>query len=120
MRKRKPKLKGIEPDPRYNDPNVTRFVNNLMYSGKKSRAYGLFYEAMDIIDERTAEGGDETGKKARDSGMRPVEAGSTRVGGATVEVGAEGDRQRRRGERGEEGGGRVGGRGRGASYGRVK
>jgi|SRR5690625_2788785 len=86
MRKRKPKLKGIEPDPRYNDPNVTMFVNNLMYSGKKSLAYGLFYEAMDIIDERTEEGGYETWKKALDSVMPQVEVRSRRIGGATFQI----------------------------------
>src|SRR5690625_4072155 len=85
MRKRKPKLKGIEPDPRYNDPNVTMFVNNLMYSGKKSLAYGLFYEAMDIIDERTEEGGYETWKKALDSVMPQVAVRSRRIGGARSE-----------------------------------
>lgn len=86
MRKRKPKLKGIEPDPRYNDPNVTMFVNNMMYSGKKSLAYGLFYGAMDIIDERTEEGGYETWKKALDTAMPQVEVRSRRIGGATFQI----------------------------------
>jgi len=86
MRKRKPKLKGIEPDPRYSDPNVTMFVNNMMYSGKKSLAYGLFYGAMDIIDERTEEGGYETWKKALDTAMPQVEVRSRRIGGATFQI----------------------------------
>lgn len=86
MRKRKPKLKGIEPDPRYNDPNVTMFVNNLMFSGKKSLAYNLFYQAMDIIDEKTEEGGYETWKKALDSVMPQVEVRSRRIGGATFQI----------------------------------
>lgn len=86
MRKRKPKLKGIEPDPRYNDPNVTMFVNNLMFSGKKSLAYNLFYQAMDIIDEKTEEGGYEAWKKALDSVMPQVEVRSRRIGGATFQI----------------------------------
>jgi len=57
-----------------------------MYSGKKSLAYGLFYEAMDIIDERTEEGGYETWKKALDSVMPQVEVRSRRIGGATFQI----------------------------------
>ena len=53
MRKRKPKLRVISPDPRYGDPIVTQFVNNMMWEGKKSTAFRIFYDAMDIIKERT-------------------------------------------------------------------
>ena len=49
MRKTKPKKRILLPDPRYNDPYVTRFVNNMMLNGKKSKAYDIFYEAMDIL-----------------------------------------------------------------------
>ena len=52
MRKRKPKLRVIAPDPRYGDPMVTQFVNMMMLQGKKSVAFKVFYDAMDIIKER--------------------------------------------------------------------
>ena len=55
MRKAKPKKRIILPDPKFNDVMVTRFVNNLMYSGKKSVAYSVFYEAMDIVQNRMKE-----------------------------------------------------------------
>ena len=57
MRKTKPKKRILLPDPRYNDPYVTRFVNNLMLNGKKSKAYEIFYGAMDIIEARTKDEG---------------------------------------------------------------
>ena len=53
MRKTKPKKRILLPDPRYQDPYVTRFVNNLMVDGKKSKSYDIFYGAMDIIAEKT-------------------------------------------------------------------
>ena len=53
MRKRKPKARIITPDPRYGDVMVTQFVNNMMISGKKSIAFRVFYDAMDIIERRT-------------------------------------------------------------------
>lgn len=86
MRKRKPKVKGIEPDPRYKDTTVTMFINNMMYSGKKGLAYQLFYGAMDIIDEKEEEGGYEIWKKAIDTAMPQVEVRSRRIGGATFQI----------------------------------
>ncbi len=87
MRKRKPKLRIIAPDPRYSDPMVTQFVNNLMWQGKKSTAFRIFYDAMDIIKER-AEQQDEHGiwKKAVNNAMPQVEVRSRRVGGATFQI----------------------------------
>ena len=55
MRKRKPKIRVIAPDPRYNDPTVTQFVNNLMWEGKKSGAFTILYDALDIIKEKTGD-----------------------------------------------------------------
>jgi small subunit ribosomal protein S7 len=52
MRKSKAKKRPLLPDPRFNDQLVTRFVNNLMWSGKKSTAFKLFYDAIDIIEEK--------------------------------------------------------------------
>ena len=86
MRKRKPKLRIIAADPRYNDPMVTQFVNNLMYEGKKSTALGVFYDALDLVAERTKQ--DEHGlwKKALNNVMPQVEVRSRRIGGATFQI----------------------------------
>ena len=86
MRKRKPKLRVIAPDPRYGDPMVTQFVNMMMLQGKKSVAFKVFYDAMDIIKERTD--GDEHAvwKKALNNAMPQVEVRSRRIGGATFQI----------------------------------
>jgi len=89
MRKAKPKKRIILPDPKFNDVMVTRFVNNLMYSGKKSVAYGVFYEAMDIVQNRMKENEKtplEIWKKALENITPMVEVKSRRVGGATFQV----------------------------------
>ena len=52
MRKSKPKKRILLPDPKYHDIEVTRFVNNLMLQGKKSIAYSIFYDAIDMVGER--------------------------------------------------------------------
>ncbi len=89
MRKTKPKKRILLPDPRYNDPYVTRFVNNLMLSGKKSTAYDIFYGAMDIVEQKTKDTGKtplEIFKAALDNITPQVEVKSRRVGGATFQV----------------------------------
>ncbi len=86
MRKRKPKKRYLAPDPRYNDPIVTQFVNNLMLQGKKSISYANFYNAMDIVKERTSENEYEIFKKALGNVMPSVEVRSRRVGGATFQI----------------------------------
>jgi len=89
MRKSKPKKRIILPDPQYNDALVTRFVNNLMYSGKKSIAYNVFYEAMDIVKSRLKDSDKsplEVWKKALENITPMVEVKSRRVGGATFQV----------------------------------
>ena len=89
MRKTKPKKRIMLPDPRYNDPYVTRFVNNMMFSGKKSKAYEIFYEAMDIVEQRTKNEGKpplEIFKQALENITPHVEVKSRRVGGATFQV----------------------------------
>lgn len=86
MRKRKPKLRALTPDPRYKDTVVTRFVNMMMYDGKKSTAFTVFYEAMDIVEERSEHGAHETFKKALNSVMPNVEVRSRRIGGATFQI----------------------------------
>ena len=89
MRKSKPKKHIILPDPKYRDPFVTKFVNNLMLDGKKSIAYEIFYGAMDIIESKTKD--DEKApleifKEALDNVTPQVEVKSRRVGGATFQV----------------------------------
>ena len=86
MRKSKPKKRIILPDPRFNDTLVTRFVNNMMYDGKKSTAYSIFYNAVDIVESKTKESGLDTWKKALNNVMPAVEVKSRRVGGANFQV----------------------------------
>lgn len=86
MRKRKPKLRIVAPDPRYADKQVTRFVNMMMLDGKKSTAFKVFYSAMDIIEEKAEESAHETFQKALKNVMPGVEVRSRRIGGATFQI----------------------------------
>ncbi|OCX51789.1 30S ribosomal protein S7 [Mucilaginibacter sp. PPCGB 2223] len=86
MRKSKPKKRIILPDPKFNDTLVTRFVNNMMYDGKKSTAYSIFYNAVDLVEKKTSESGLDTWKKALNNIMPSVEVKSRRVGGANFQV----------------------------------
>ena len=54
MRKRKAKKRPLLPDPKFNDQLVTRFVNNLMWDGKKSTAFKIFYDALDIVEQKNS------------------------------------------------------------------
>jgi len=86
MRKRKPKLRILQPDPRYSDPVVTRFINNMMWQGKKSISYDIFYNAMDLITERGGANPHETFHKALENATPSVEVRSRRIGGATFQI----------------------------------
>lgn len=87
MRKRKPKLRVLQPDPRYGDPVVTRFINNMMWEGKKSVAYEIFYNAMDLISERASgQNPHELFNKALENATPSVEVRSRRIGGATFQI----------------------------------
>ena len=86
MRKRKPKQRQLLPDPRYGDTVVTQFVNNMMMNGKKSKTYQIFYDAMDLIQEKTGENPHEVWKKALSTSMPQVEVRSKRIGGATFQI----------------------------------
>jgi small subunit ribosomal protein S7 len=86
MRKRKPKPRVIDPDPRYGDPMVTQFVNNMMWQGKKSTSYAIFYDAMDIIEKKSGEDPHAIWKKALQNAMPQVEVRSRRIGGATFQI----------------------------------
>ena len=89
MRKAKPKKRIILPDPKFNDVLVTKFVNNIMLKGKKMIAYNIFYEAIDIVTERSNENGLEVWKKALANVTPQVEVRSRRIGGATFQIPSE-------------------------------
>jgi len=89
MRKARPKKRIILPDPKFNDTLVTKFVNNLMLRGKKTVAYNIFYDAMEIVDEKMEEDGLEVWKKALSNVTPAVEVRSRRIGGATFQIPAE-------------------------------
>ena len=86
MRKHKPKPRVLAPDARYNDTMVTRFVNHMMWEGKKSVAFSIFYDAMDIVKNRTNEDELQIWKKALNNVMPQVEVRSRRIGGATFQI----------------------------------
>lgn len=87
MRKARAKKRPILPDPKFGDPLVTRFVNMMMLDGKKSTSYRIFYDAIDIVSEKTGEGnGLELWKEALNNVMPHVEVRSKRVGGATFQI----------------------------------
>ena len=87
MRRRKAKKHIILPDPKFKDVTVTKFVNNLMLHGKKSVAYNIFYDAIDIVDEKMKdENALEVFKKALSNVAPGVEVRSRRVGGATFQI----------------------------------
>ena len=89
MRKSRPKKRIILPDPRFNDVLVTKFVNNLMLQGKKTLAFDIFYEAIDIVSEKTGEDGLEVWKKGLTNVTPAVEVRSRRIGGATFQIPSE-------------------------------
>jgi len=89
MRKAKPKKRVILPDPKFNDTRVSKFVNHLMYDGKKNKSYEIFYGALDIVSEKMAKEEKpalEIWKTALDNITPQVEVKSRRVGGATFQV----------------------------------
>ncbi len=76
----------ILPDPRFGDEQVTKFVNNLMYDGKKSKSLDIFYNAIDIVAEKSGEDGLEIFRKALHNVTPQVEVRSRRVGGANFQI----------------------------------
>ena len=89
MRKKQSKKRDLIPDPKFNDQLVTRFVNNLMLQGKKSTAYKIFYDAIDIIESKKEDkekSSLELWKAALSNVMPQVEVRSRRVGGATFQI----------------------------------
>lgn len=89
MRKRSAKKRLLLPDPKFHDELVTRFVNNLMYDGKKSVAFKVFYDAIDIVEQRKQDEEKtalEIWKQGLSNVMPHVEVRSRRVGGATFQI----------------------------------
>jgi len=96
MRKTRAKKRILNPDHKFNDTMVTRFVNGMMYDGKKSIALNIFYDAIDIIEKKiTEEPGIETWRKAMNNVMPAVEVKARRVGGATFQIPTEIPQKRR-------------------------
>ncbi len=89
MRKTKAKKRPLLPDPKFHDQLVTRFINSLMYDGKKNTAYEIFYEAIETVAKRTNEDGLEVFKKGLANVTPQVEVRSRRVGGATFQIPSE-------------------------------
>ncbi len=86
MRKKRADKKSLKPDPKFNDVMVAKFINSIMYDGKKSKARQVVYKAFDIIEERTKKEGLEIFKKALNNTQPVIEVRSRRVGGATYQV----------------------------------
>jgi small subunit ribosomal protein S7 len=89
MRKSQAKKLPLAPDPRFNDKLVTRFVNNIMWEGKKSVAFTIFYDALDKVAKTTGEDGYEVWKRALQNVTPAVEVRSRRIGGATFQIPSE-------------------------------
>jgi small subunit ribosomal protein S7 len=87
MRRRKAKKIAILPDPMFKEVQVTKFVNNMMFDGKKNMAFKIFYDAVEMVDGKVEDAtGLETWKKALDNITPSVEVRSRRVGGATFQI----------------------------------
>ena len=90
MRKTRPKKRMILPDPKFNDVQVTKFVNNIMLKGKKNIAFTIFYDAIDVVSDKIKEeNGLEVWKKALANVTPAVEVRSRRIGGATFQIPSE-------------------------------
>ncbi len=86
MRNAREILRDYQRDPVYNEKRVTRFVNGLMVDGKLSKAYAIFYEALDVIENKTGNKGYDVWRKALDNCRPSVEVRSRRIGGATFQI----------------------------------
>ena len=89
MRKTQAKKLPLAADAKYNDTLVTRFVNNLMWEGKKNTAFNIFYDAIDRVSKQTGENGYDIWRRALSNVTPAVEVRSRRIGGATFQIPAE-------------------------------
>ncbi len=85
-RRQRATKRAVPPDPRYDSQTVSKFINNLMKDGKKSVSEGIFYRAMDLIEQRTGQPGVNVFKQGLNNVKPSVEVKSRRVGGATYQV----------------------------------
>ena len=85
-RRRRAERRDVLPDSRYGDKLVTKFINSLMYDGKKSISESIFYTALDQITAETNEEGIEVFRKAMENLKPQLEVRSRRIGGATYQV----------------------------------
>ncbi len=95
MRKKRAGKIFLKPDPKFNDVMVARFINTIMYDGKKSKAREVLYTAFDLIEEKTKKPGLDIFKKALNNTQPVIEVRSRRVGGATYQVPTEVRSERR-------------------------
>ena len=86
MRKKRAEKKYLKPDPKFNDVLVSKFINSIMFDGKKSVARKILYDAFQIIEDRTKKPGLDIFKKALNNVQPLIEVRSRRVGGATYQV----------------------------------
>ncbi|WP_419555726.1 30S ribosomal protein S7 [Pollutibacter soli] len=89
MRKAKAKKLPLAADPKYNDTLVSRFVNNIMWQGKKDASLTIFYDALDKVSKQTGENGYDIWRKALSNVTPGVEVRSRRIGGATFQIPSE-------------------------------
>jgi small subunit ribosomal protein S7 len=89
MRKSQAKKLPLAPDAKFNDTLVTRFVNNLMWEGKKNTAFNIFYDAIERVSKQTNENGYDIWRRALQNVTPSVEVRSRRIGGATFQIPAE-------------------------------
>jgi small subunit ribosomal protein S7 len=95
MRKKRAEKRYLKPDPKFNDVLVAKFINSIMYDGKKSRAREIVYDALEVIEDRTRKPGMEVFKRALSNVQPLIEVRSRRVGGATYQVPTEVTPERR-------------------------
>jgi small subunit ribosomal protein S7 len=86
MRRRKAKIRELSPDPKYGSIVAVKFINNLMWDGKRSLSQRLFYGALDLVEEKTGQSGIEVFDHAIDNIKPKLEVRPRRVGGATYQV----------------------------------
>ncbi|HWR50031.1 MAG TPA: 30S ribosomal protein S7 [Bryobacteraceae bacterium] len=94
-RRRRSEPREVAPDPVYNSTMVEKFVNSMMWQGKKSTAQGIFYGAMDLLRDRSGDDPLKLFKKAVENAKPMVEVKTRRVGGANYQVPIEVPQNRR-------------------------
>ena len=94
-RRRRAEVREIDPDPVYNSTLAEKFVNNMMWDGKKTIAQGIFYNAMDQLRERSGDDPVKVFKKAVENAKPLLEVKTRRVGGANYQVPVEVSQNRR-------------------------